>query len=151
MRRQAVGSINLAQSRNLRRALVNTVINHQVSYNSRNLLTSWMTISFSRKALLPTVSYLVKRVSEGQNQSVLKVSTEEKFPTKAMRRSSCIRRNLGHMSSVRDAGNRSPRGGALLRNRRKRLHAGRQDGACKRMQLALQQKLADDFGWRTAL
>jgi hypothetical protein len=40
----------------MRRTLVKAVINFRVSKSARNLLTSWATVSFSRRTLLHVVS-----------------------------------------------------------------------------------------------
>jgi hypothetical protein len=51
--------IHLAQDRGQLRALVNTLMNFRVSYNSGNFLTNWMTVSFSRRAKLHGVSSIL--------------------------------------------------------------------------------------------
>jgi hypothetical protein len=48
--------IDLAQDREQWRALVNTVMNHQVPYNVKKFFSSWTTGCFSRRSRLHGVS-----------------------------------------------------------------------------------------------
>jgi len=57
-RREIVDWIHLTQNRDHWRVLVNTIVNFRVSHKARNL-TSWVTISFSRRTPLHGVSWLV--------------------------------------------------------------------------------------------
>jgi hypothetical protein len=52
IRLDPIERIHLAQGRNQRRVLVNTVINLLASHNARNSLRKWATTRFSRRALL---------------------------------------------------------------------------------------------------
>jgi len=49
--------IHLAQNRDQWRALVSMVIILRIQYTTENFLTSWVTISFSRRELLRGFSY----------------------------------------------------------------------------------------------
>jgi hypothetical protein len=50
--------MDIAQDRDKSRALVNMVMNFRVSYNAENLLSSFTTGGFSRRAQLHEVSLL---------------------------------------------------------------------------------------------
>jgi len=52
--------IDQVQDRDGWKALVNVVMNLWVTYNARSFLTSWGTVSFSRRILLHAVSFQTK-------------------------------------------------------------------------------------------
>jgi hypothetical protein len=53
-----VDRIHLAQDRDQWRVVVKTVMNLRIPYKAGNFLTSWVTISFTRRTLLHGVSYI---------------------------------------------------------------------------------------------
>jgi hypothetical protein len=53
---EVVDGMHLAQDRDQWRAVVNTVMNFRGPQNVGNLLTSWLTISLSRRTLVHVVS-----------------------------------------------------------------------------------------------
>jgi hypothetical protein len=50
--------INLTQDKDQWRGLVSMVMNLLVASNAEDMLTSWVTVSFSRRTLLYGISYL---------------------------------------------------------------------------------------------